>query len=184
MEKNIRFITPDYKDMFMVKDGGSIRIGQKEVIVQYVDEYHFKANGHCWHIGEFAEKTRRDVMVPLTGFVNTNKLEEISLNQEYIVAYIPDIKEVVLFANHRVCNDIPGCYRFELRHSDEGTEACEIKEHIVVNFYGTIISKKELIKNGQPIYLEQGIDFLSEHAMMLQDFLDSGSLDSLVEKED
>ena len=34
-----------------------------------------------------------------------------------------------------------GMYMYEIRHSDEGTEPCQIGNWIMVNFYGTILSK-------------------------------------------
>lgn len=42
---------------------------------------------------------------------------------------------------HHLQESIPeGMYKYEIRHSDEGFEPCELAEHIIVNHYGTIFS--------------------------------------------
>lgn len=53
-----------------------------------------------------------------------------------------------LFTDCRVDrNTVPqGMYVYEVRASDEGYEPCEISEHIWVNHYGTLISKKPIEK--------------------------------------
>lgn len=33
-----------------------------------------------------------------------------------------------------------GLFKYEIRHSDEGFEPCELAKHILVNHYGTIFS--------------------------------------------
>lgn len=60
--RGIRFITPDYEDLFRIPDGGKIRILWKsgvvrEPVCRYVDDYHFEtSSGNLYHICEFAEK--------------------------------------------------------------------------------------------------------------------------------
>jgi hypothetical protein len=61
----IRFITPDYKELFRIPDGGRIVVTRpdgEEYIAEckYLDETHFSANGTCWHICQFAEVQERN----------------------------------------------------------------------------------------------------------------------------
>ena len=60
-EKGIRFITPDYKDIFRLKDGDRIRIIRKDGDTmnrrcRYIDDFHVEVGDYCFHICEFAEK--------------------------------------------------------------------------------------------------------------------------------
>ena len=65
--RGIRFITPDYDNLFALPDGGKIRIiyqdGEMcERTCRYIDEYHVEiGNGSCnlYHICEFAERMER-----------------------------------------------------------------------------------------------------------------------------
>ena len=63
-EKGIRFITPDYKELFRIADGDKIRIitkgGEKrEMTCYYIDDYHLETSSgrgrNLYHICEFAE---------------------------------------------------------------------------------------------------------------------------------
>ena len=63
--KEIRFITSDYKELFRIPDGGSIVLtlaGGEENIgeCKYIDETHFQLNGSCWHICQYAELLGRN----------------------------------------------------------------------------------------------------------------------------
>jgi hypothetical protein len=63
--KEIRFITPEYKELFRIPDGGSIVVtrpdGEEYVAeCKFLDETHFSANGTCWHIHQFAEVQERN----------------------------------------------------------------------------------------------------------------------------
>lgn len=64
-ERGIRFITPDYKELFRIADGDSIRYytasGEiRQPTCRYIDDYHFETGspgfGNLYHICEFAEK--------------------------------------------------------------------------------------------------------------------------------
>lgn len=64
-EKGIRFITPDYKELFRIADGDKIRYftpgGEvREPVCRYIDDYHFETQspgfGNLYHICEFAER--------------------------------------------------------------------------------------------------------------------------------
>ena len=59
--KKIRFITPDYKELFHIADGGQILISyqdgtKKAMTCQYLDDYHLLVGHNAFHICEFAER--------------------------------------------------------------------------------------------------------------------------------
>jgi hypothetical protein len=58
--KKIWFITPSYKTLFYLDDGGEIEgvvNGKKRRFVcRYLDEYHVEIGGSVYHICEFAER--------------------------------------------------------------------------------------------------------------------------------
>lgn len=64
-EKGIRFITPQYKDLFRITDGDAVRYftregEMREIVCRYIDDYHFETEsyrgGNLYHICEFAER--------------------------------------------------------------------------------------------------------------------------------
>lgn len=64
-EKGIRFIDPNYKELFRIEDGDRIRYftnsGEpRHLICRYIDDYHFEATSdrgkNLYHICEFAEQ--------------------------------------------------------------------------------------------------------------------------------
>ena len=64
-EKGIRFITPDYKEMFRIPDGDRIRMtfpsGETlEQTCRYIDETHLEVGNNLYHICEFAERMQRN----------------------------------------------------------------------------------------------------------------------------
>ena len=76
-------------------------------------------------------------------------------NEEYFHKATVRGKEF-LFTDIRIDRRLPeGVYLYEVRESDEGYEPCEISQGILVNFYGTLISKEpitdwdEIDKNGR-----------------------------------
>lgn len=78
-KQGIRFITPEYKELFRVADGDKIRIitaggENRDRVVRYVDDYHFELSGgyprSFYHIAEFAQRfTERgcQALIPLRG---------------------------------------------------------------------------------------------------------------------
>jgi hypothetical protein len=64
--KDIRFITPDYKTLFTVKDGDKIKFtagfdGEvSEPKCRFIDETHTKIGSNYYHICEFAERIERN----------------------------------------------------------------------------------------------------------------------------
>lgn len=64
-EKGIRFITPDYKDVFRISDGDRIRMtlpsGEKlEQTCRYIDETHLEVGNSLYNICEFAERMQHN----------------------------------------------------------------------------------------------------------------------------
>lgn len=60
-EKEIRFITPEYKEKFRISDGEKIRItfsdGEvKDRVCRYIDDSHVEVGDDLYHICEFAER--------------------------------------------------------------------------------------------------------------------------------
>lgn len=60
-EKGIRFITPNYKEIFRIPDGDRIRMtlstGERmEQTCRYIDETHLEVGNNLYHICEFAER--------------------------------------------------------------------------------------------------------------------------------
>ncbi len=60
-ERGIRFITPEYKDLFRIPDGDRIRMilpsGETpDQTCRYVDETHLEVGRNLYHICEFAER--------------------------------------------------------------------------------------------------------------------------------
>lgn len=58
--KEIRFITPEYKDVFKLPDGGHVLIKHKDGRVtehecRFLDPYHFLLDNSTYHICQFAE---------------------------------------------------------------------------------------------------------------------------------
>lgn len=71
-EKGIRFIDPDYKELFRIEDGNQIRVTfqdglYRDRVCRYIDDYHLEVDGSLFHICEFAEKTARagNTVIPL-----------------------------------------------------------------------------------------------------------------------
>ena len=64
----IRFITPDYKDIFHVRDLGAVSVNGKVAHVTYIDATHFtfmdtfamNVYGGCFHICQFAELCEKE----------------------------------------------------------------------------------------------------------------------------
>lgn len=71
-EKGIRFITPDYKEVFRIPDGDQIRITrsdgtQLDRVCRYIDETHTEVGSNLYHICEFAERMEAagNMVIPL-----------------------------------------------------------------------------------------------------------------------
>ena len=75
-ESGIRFITPDYQELFRIPDGDEIRIfthsGEaRDRVCRYIDDYHMETTDGfsttIYHIAEFAERTEQtgSTVIPL-----------------------------------------------------------------------------------------------------------------------
>lgn len=71
-ERGIRFITPDYKEVFRIPDGNQVRITMSDNKVvdrtcRYIDDYHVEVGNNLYHICEFAERMEQagNTIVPL-----------------------------------------------------------------------------------------------------------------------
>ncbi len=71
-EKGIRFITPDYKELFRIPDGDKIRINQPDGThfdrtCRYIDECHLEVGSGLYHICQLAELMERNgnTVIPL-----------------------------------------------------------------------------------------------------------------------
>lgn len=74
-EKGIRFIGSDYRDLFYLADGDSIRVtmqdgSTRDLVCRYIDDFHVDvgevAGGNIYHICEFAEKVEQCGYAQLT----------------------------------------------------------------------------------------------------------------------
>lgn len=77
--------------------------------------------------------------------------------------HIRDIKE-------NISDDV---YTYEIRHSDEGFEPCELARSILVNHYGSIISYKKLL-NDNEYYMtisEDDLEFAFEPNMTIEEYV-------------
>lgn len=91
-EKGIRFITPDYKEIFRIPDGDRIRMilpsGEKEDLTcRYVDECHLEVGRNLYHICEFAERMRDNgiVVIPLRSSLPDKCFSYLETSGEMIV---------------------------------------------------------------------------------------------------
>ena len=64
-ERGIRFITPDYKEVFRIPDGDRIRMTSPpgetlEQTCRYIDDTHLEVGNNLYHICEFSERMQRN----------------------------------------------------------------------------------------------------------------------------
>ena len=64
-EQGIRFIDPQYKELFRIPDGGKVFVttswGEKrEYPCRFIDEYHTEVGSNLYHICEFAERMQKN----------------------------------------------------------------------------------------------------------------------------
>lgn len=91
-EKGIRFIDPNYKELFRIKDGEKIRINMSdgkflEHICRYVDDYHTEVGRNLYHICQFAESMEKNgnTVIPM----------RLSL-PEQCYAVLPNSNEIIV----------------------------------------------------------------------------------------
>ena len=71
-QRGIRFIMPDYKEIFCIPDGDKVRITMSDGetadrTCSYIDDYHLEVGNNLYHICEFAERMEQagNTVVPL-----------------------------------------------------------------------------------------------------------------------
>ena len=75
-----------------------------------------------------------------------------------------------------------GLYCYDLRHGDDGT-ACTLENAVLVNHFGTVISKEPCDFNGKTfIEIEDSLNFLSVPSISLQDYM-AKTVNELIENE-
>jgi hypothetical protein len=62
--RTIRFINPNYQELFTLPDGGKIKIihsdGEEFIMIcKFIDEYHLYVGHNIYHICEFVERMER-----------------------------------------------------------------------------------------------------------------------------
>lgn len=92
-----------------------------------------------------------------------DKRFELYRFQEYLVLFSDQRKKYI--------GEIPeNVFCYEMRHSDEGFEPCELAKGILVNFYGTIFCSNEIDLGDQGfICFEESEDFESMEVMVTFD---------------
>ena len=75
-QRGIRFIDPNYKEKFKLRDGGRISLKGKDgseyqETCRYIDDYHLEVGRNLYHICEFAERTEQCgyTVEPLEGLI-------------------------------------------------------------------------------------------------------------------
>ena len=94
-EKGIRFIDPNYKDLFRIPDGDQIRITHEDgtytdKVCRYIDEYHVEVGGgwdSMFHICQFAEQMERcnNKVIPLRSSLPEKCFSVSSVTGEMII---------------------------------------------------------------------------------------------------
>lgn len=101
-EKGIRFITPNYKELFHIADGEQIRImdaegTSRDRTCRYIDDYHMEVGSNLYHICEFAERMEAvgSTVIPLRSdlpekcFVYVETADEIGVVTKGEKGYVP-----------------------------------------------------------------------------------------------
>lgn len=91
-EAGIRFITPNYRELFRISDGDKIRMtltsGEtQDRVCRYIDETHLEVGGSLYHICEFAERIQCSgiQVVPLRSSLPDKCFSPLEASGELIV---------------------------------------------------------------------------------------------------
>lgn len=91
-EKGIRFIDPQYKELFRIKDGEKIRINMPEgkfidQTCRYIDDYHTEVGWNLYHICQFTESMEKNgyTVIPMRSSL-----------PEQCYAVLPNSKEIIV----------------------------------------------------------------------------------------
>lgn len=94
------------------------------------------------------------------------KFEPIYFDDYLVLFYQGHIREI----REYLPDDV---YTYEIRHSDEGFEPCELARTIFVNHYGSIISYKKLL-NDNEYYMtisEGDLEFALVPSMAIEEYV-------------
>ena len=103
--KQIRFIDPDYKPLFLLPDGGNIIItypdGEQRVVeCKFLDECHMAVESECYHICQFAELMQK-----------AGATVEPETAPEYVEGYhvvrLGNERDQTIFLGHRPGAELP-----------------------------------------------------------------------------
>lgn len=64
-QQGIRFIDPDYQELFRIQDGDKIRLlhpdgERRDQVCRYIDDYHLEVGNNIFHICQFAEWVQKN----------------------------------------------------------------------------------------------------------------------------
>lgn len=152
---------------FEILDGGSIFIDGVENDVTYIDDKHFMVGFKCYHMNDFYESmvagTKKKVTAGKKVVTKKYGKNYVSYqNAQFSLIKIPDLNLLYQFSDLRIIREtLPlGVYAYDLRSDDDGVgEACEIAEKIMVNYLGTIVTSKPLMKSGESLLLSSDIQY-------------------------
>ncbi len=92
--QGIRFITPEYKDLFRLTDGDSVRITDSDGhtmdrVCRYIDDTHFECDFNIYHISEFAERMKQSgsTVIPLRSSLPKKCFAALEATGEIIIIY-------------------------------------------------------------------------------------------------
>jgi hypothetical protein len=126
-DKEIRFIDPHYKPLFTIPDGGSIVLtradGEQIVSVcKYVDSTHFSANGHTYHICQWAEiqeKNGSTVVPEITPEYNdVYRIVERKPAGDFMIVMGRCPRAQLQWATWQVNPNVPGEYAYAIGRAD------------------------------------------------------------------
>ncbi|MEG0912686.1 MAG: hypothetical protein RSD35_08135 [Oscillospiraceae bacterium] len=118
--KGIRFINPNYKEIFRIPDGDKVRIttsdGIKEdSVCRYIDDYHLKVGINLYHICELAESIEQ----------NGNKIVPLrSSLPEQCYSTLQDTGAVVILNRGET-----GYYKTDIQFTDKADAKAIAEEH-------------------------------------------------------
>lgn len=170
-KKYCRFVGLNYRDGFLIEDGGTIFVNGNELGVKYIDPFHFMVSLACFHSQEFYDlfvERGRNIVLPGKGL----KIKEYGSNYKpyepgtYQIVTLPDIGDELLeYSNLRIMKEtLPlGRYTYDIMYEQKDNDWEEwLCEKAIFNHLGTVISCNPLNMSKPFIHLKQGIIFKDE----------------------
>jgi hypothetical protein len=153
--KEIRFITPDYKELFRIPDGGSIVLtladGEENIgECKYLDATHFSLSGSYWHICQYAELLERNG-------ATVRPEAEPEINQGYRIIRRNPVKDIVFklgfnpnaaakYVTWQSYPDNPDRYDWGHYWNDKTTASADLFRRVDSERNGTPYDHTELFK--------------------------------------